>query len=67
MNKIYKLVLILILVNGCSKDFDQSFQASSLIKPEFNFSNYLIECNLKEGANLLNLEKFFSDFKSPFI
>ena len=61
MNKIYKLVLILILVNGCSKDFDESFQASSLIKPEFNFSNYLIECNLKEGANLLNLENFFSD------
>jgi len=60
MNQIYKFVVLLFLFQGCTKDTDQSFQASSLIKPKFNFSNYLIECNLKEEANLLSLENFFS-------
>lgn len=61
MNQIYKFVFLLFLINGCSKDVDQSFQASSLIKPKFDFSSHLIQCNLKEGANLLSLENFFSD------
>ena len=61
MYQIYKFVFLLLLISGCTKNIDQSFQASSLIKPNFDFSNHLIPCNLKKDANLLSLENFFSN------
>ena len=56
-----KYLLIIFFLNGCSSDADLSFKANSLIVPDYKFSNYLIECNLKDNSNLLSLESFLSN------
>jgi hypothetical protein len=61
MTNSFKYLLIILFLNTCSSDFDNSFEANSLITPNFTFSNHLIDCNLKENSNLLNLESFLSN------
>ena len=56
-----KYLLIIFFLNGCSSDADLSFKANSLIVPDYKFSTYLIECNLKDNSNLLSLESFLSN------
>ena len=60
MKKPFKYSFFLLFLFSCSSDLDQSIEANLLIAPDYNFSNYLIECELKESANLLNLESFLS-------
>ena len=56
-----KYLFIILFLNGCSSEADLSFKANSLIVPDYKFSTYLIECNLKDNSNLLSLESFLSN------
>ena len=60
MKKPFKYSFFLLFLFSCSSDLDQSIEANLLIVPDYSFSNYLIECELKEVANLLSLESFLS-------
>ena len=56
-----KYFFIILFLNGCSSEADLSFKANSLIVPDYKFSTFLIECNLKDNSNLLSLESFLSN------
>ena len=57
----FKYLIPILFLISCNPDSDSSFDASSLIVPDYKFSNHLVECILKDGANLLTLEIFLSD------
>ena len=50
MKTSFKYLLVILFLNTCSSDFDNSFEANSLIVPNFTFSNHLIDCNLKDNC-----------------
>ena len=55
-----------IFIFSCSSEKKETVDANSLIKPKFQFNDYLFECNIKENSNLINLEAFLSSFvKGP--
>ena len=57
----FKYLIPILLLISCNPNSDSSFDASSLIVPYYKFSNHLVECSLKDDANLLTLEIFLSD------
>tara|TARA_B100001059_G_scaffold235086_1_gene279619 strand:- start:1059 stop:1790 length:732 start_codon:yes stop_codon:yes gene_type:complete len=61
MKNSFKCLLVTLFLNACSSDLDNSFEANTLIVPDFVSSNHLIECNLKDNINLLSLESFMSN------
>ena len=66
MNNFLKLHLIFIflfIIIGCSKENSDSIDLNKLIKPEYEFTTYFLNCSLKNDSSLLELESFFSDFQ----
>ena len=60
MKNLYNFLASIIIISGCSNVLDDNFEGSTLISPKYTFSNYLIQCTLKENENLLSLESFLS-------
>ena len=66
MNNFLKLHLIFIflfIIIGCSKENSDSIDLNKLIKPEYEFTTYFLNCSLKNDSSLLELESFFSNFQ----
>ena len=66
MKNYFIFFVFFILIFSCSSEKKETVDANSLIKPKFQFNDYLFECNIKENSNLINLEAFLSSFvKGP--
>ena len=66
MNNFLKLHLIFIflfIIIGCSKENSDLIDLNKLIKPEYEFTTYFLNCSLKNDSSLLELESFFSNFQ----
>ena len=56
MKNLHNFLAIIIILSGCSNVLDDNFEGSTLISPKYTFSNYLIQCTLKENENLRKIE-----------
>ena len=66
MKNYFIFFVFFIFIFSCSSEKKETVDANSLIKPKFQFNDYLFECNIKENSNLINLEAFLSSFvKGP--
>ena len=66
MKNYFIFFVFFIFIFSCSSEKKETVDANSLIKPKFQFNDYLFECNIKENSNLINLEAFLSNFvKGP--
>ena len=61
MHKLPNIFLLIILLSACSKnDPNNETKLSSLIKPDFMYTQDLFDCTLNENQSLIGLESFFS-------
>ena len=61
MHKLLNIFLVIILLSACSKnDPNNETKLSSLIKPDFLYTQDLFNCTLNENQSLIGLESFFS-------
>ena len=61
MNKLPNIFLVIILLSACSKnDPNNETKLSSLIKPDFLYTQDLFNCTLNKNQSLIGLESFFS-------
>ena len=61
--KLFSVILIsLIFLSSCDNENNQTFEANLLVKPQFEFNNKFISCNLNKDFTLINLESFLSNF-----
>ena len=61
MHKLLNIFLVIILLSACSKnDSANETKLSSLIKPDFSYTQDLFNCTLNENQSLIGLESFFS-------
>ena len=61
MHKLLNIFLVIILLSACSKnDPNNGTKLSSLIKPDFLYTQDLFNCTLNENQSLIGLESFFS-------
>ena len=61
--KLFSVILIsLIFLSSCANENNQTFEANLLVKPQFEFNNKFISCNLNKDFTLINLESFLSNF-----
>ena len=60
--KIHPIFICLIIIFGCSNENSDSVDFNKLIKPDFAFTTYFLNCSLKNNSSLLELESFFSSF-----
>ena len=66
MKNYFIFFIFFIFIFSCASEKKETVDLNSLIKPEFQFNDYLFECNIKENSNLINLEAFLSSFvKGP--
>ena len=60
MHKLLNIFLVIILLSACSKnDPNNETKLSSLIKPDFLYTQDLFNCTLNENQSLIGLESFF--------
>ena len=62
IKKLQKIGFLLLFLSSCSPSSNDTFNASSLIDPEYEFSSYLLYCNLKDDSLLINLESFLLNY-----
>ena len=60
--KIHPIFICLIIIFGCSNENFDAVDFNKLIKPDFAFTTYFLNCSLKNDSSLLELESFFSSF-----
>ena len=60
MNNLLNIFLV-ILLSACSKnDSNNEIKLSSLVKPDFSYTQDLFDCTLNKNESLIDLESFFS-------
>jgi hypothetical protein len=61
MRKVFNIFAIFVMLNGCSKeDLSNEGKISSLILPDFTYTQDLFDCDLNKNQTLIGLESFFS-------
>ena len=53
MKNYFIFFVFFIFIFSCSSEKKETVDANSLIKPKFQFNDYLFECNIKENSNLI--------------
>lgn len=62
MIKSIKYLILISIIVSCDRNSNEPESLTSLLRPNFEFSQDLFDCNLNENISSLRLETFFSNF-----
>ena len=61
MIKVLQTLTILILLSACgNRDYENEIRLSTLIEPDYTYTQDLFNCSLNQNQSLISLETFFS-------
>ena len=61
MHKFINIFLVIIFLSACTEhESNNEIKLSSLVKPDFSYTQDLFDCTLNENESLIGLESFFS-------